>query len=192
MEKVAIPTAAIAAHLLMGTIPWLIGMAVGGGLGVLCAMGIRGAFATWPALRRPSVLLPWRTLLMGLLLLAWSPFVFALLGLGTAGGGVMVGASVLLLALAFTVGMLVEYWYPSPLRVQFVACARALAVASGLIAVGAGVMGGGGIGPFLLEGARLQQYDLMWQGLLVVLSLALGLDLLLGVGRLAAYRPAGD
>jgi hypothetical protein len=191
MEKLGLSTAAVVAYLLMGTVPWLIGVAAGGGLGALCALGIRAAFAAQPKLRRPSVLLPWRTLVMGLLLLAWSPFVFVLLGLGTIAGGTMVGASVFLLALAFTTGTLVEHWHPSPLGVRLAAGARTLAVASGLFAVGAGVMGGGGVGPFLMEGARLQQYGVMWQALLVVLALALGLDLLLGVAQMAAYRRGG-
>jgi len=192
MEKLDLSTSAVVAYLLMSTIPWLIGMAVGGGLGALCALGIRAVFAARPGLRRTSVLLPWRTLLMGLLLLVWSPFVFVLLGLGPFAGGTMVGASVLLLALAFTAGTLVEHSRPSPLGVRLAAGARTLAVASGLVVVGAGVMGGGGLGWFLQEGARLQQYGLMWQAFLVVLALALALDLLLGVVQIAAYRWTGE
>ena len=192
MEKLDLSTAAVVAHFLMSTIPWLIGLAAGGGLGALCALGIRAVFAARPGLRWASVLLPWRTLLMGLLLLVWSPFVFVLLGLGSFAGGTVVGASVLLLALAFTAGTLVEHWQPSPLGVRLVAGSRTLAVASGLVAVGAGTMGGGGLGGVLLEGARLQQYGLMWQALLVVLALALGLDLLLGVVQMVAYRWAGE
>jgi hypothetical protein len=193
MEKLDLSTAAVVAYLLMSTIPWLIGLAAGGGLGAVCALGIRAVFAARPGLRRPSVLLPWRTpLLVGLLLLAWSPLLFVLLGLGAFTGGMMVGASVLLLALAFTTGTLVEHWQPSPLAVRLVAGARTLAVASGLVAVGAGVMGGGGLGWFLLEGARLQQYGLILQALFVVLGLALALDLLLGVAQMSAYRWAGE
>ena len=192
MEKLDLSAAAVVAYLFMSTIPWLIGLAAGGGLGALCALGIRAVFTARPSLQRPSVLLPWRTLLMGLLLLAWSPFVFVLLGLGPFAGGTMVGASVLLLALAFTAGTLVEHWQPSPLGVRLVAGARTLATASGLVAVGAGVMGGGRLGWLLLEGVRLQQYGLMWQALLVVLALALGLDLLLGAAQMAAYRWAGE
>jgi ABC-type proline/glycine betaine transport system permease subunit len=98
---------------------------------------------------------------------------------------------VLLLALAFTAGTLVEHWQPSPLGVRLVAGARTLAVASGLVAAGAGVMGGGGVGWFLLEGARLQQYGPISQAVLVVLVLALALDLLLGVVQMAAHRWMG-
>ena len=192
MEKLDLSTAAVVAYFLMSTIPWLIGLAAGGGLGALCALGIRAVFTARPGLRQTSVLLPWRTLLMGLLLWAWSPFMFVLLGLGAFAGGMVVGASVLLLALAFAAGTLVEHWQPSPLGVRLVAGARTLAVASGMVAVGAGTMGGGGLGWFLLEGARLQQYGLMWQALLVVLALALGLDLLLGVVQMVAYRWAGE
>ncbi len=113
MEEFDISTAAVVVHLLIGWIPWLIGIAVGGGLGALCALGIRAILSARPRLRCPLVVLPWRTLLMGLLMAVWSPFLVALLGIGPITGGVMVAGSVCLLAMAFTASTLVGNWHPS-------------------------------------------------------------------------------
>ena len=192
MEKLDISAAAVVAHLLITWIPWLIGIAGGGGLGALCALGIRAIFRAMPALRGPSVLLPWRTLLMGLLLVICSPFVVTLLGLGPTAGGVMVGGAVCLLAAAFTATMLVEHGHPSPLGAQLIGGGRTLAMASGLIAVGVGLLGGGGLGPIILEAVRLQQYGLMWKGLLLILALALVLDLILGLAQMIALTHSVD
>ena len=190
MEELDISTAAVVAHVLTTWIPWLIGIAVGGGLGVLCGHGIRAIFSARPTLRRP-LLLPWRTFVMGLLMVVWSPFIVSLLGLGPIAGGVMVGALVCLLALAFTATVLVERWHPSPLGAQLIGGARTLAVASGLIAAGVGLVCGGGVGHLILAGARALQYGLMWKSLSVVLALALALDLLLGIAQKAAFPIPG-
>jgi len=192
MEKLDISAAGIVVHLLISWIPWLIGIAVGGGLGALCALGNRAVLSARPALRPPSVLLPWRTLVMGCLIATWSPFLVTLLGLGPITGGIMVGASVCLLAMAFTASTLVENWYPSPLGAHLAAGARTLAVASGLIAAGVGLLGGGGLGYTILEATRLEQYSVMWKGLLVVLALALVLDLGFGVVQMIALQQPGS
>jgi hypothetical protein len=143
-------------------------------------------------LRRPSVLLPWRTLVMGCLMATWSPFLVTLLGIGPITGGIMVAGSVCLLAMAFTASTLVENWQPSPLSSHLVAGARTLAVASGLIAAGVGLLGGGGLGYTILEATQLGQYGVMWKGLLVVLALALVLDLGLGVAQMIAIQQSGS
>jgi hypothetical protein len=191
MEELDISTAAVVAHILTTWIPWLIGIAVGGGLGVLCGHGMRVIFSARPALRRPLLLLPWRTVVMGLVMVVCSPFIVTLLGLGPIAGGIMVGVSVCLLALAFAATMLVEHWHPSPLGAQLIGGARTLAVASGLIAAGVGLVGGGGVGHLILAGARALQYALMWKSLLVVLALALALDLVLGIAQKAAFPIPG-
>ena len=192
MEKIDISAAAVGVHLLISWIPWLIGIAVGGGLGALCALGNRAVLSARPALRRPLVLLPWRTLVMGVLMVVFSPLLATRLGLGPITGGVMVGGSVCLLAMAFTASTLVENWHPSPLGANLVAGARTLAVVSGLIAAGVGLLGGGGLGYTILEATRLQQYGVMWKGLLVVLALALVLDLGLGAAQMIALQQPGS
>ncbi|MGD9049390.1 MAG: hypothetical protein PVF77_15135 [Anaerolineae bacterium] len=190
MEKLNVSAVAVVVHLLITCIPWLIGIAVGGGLGVLCGLGIRAVFTTSPALRRASVLLPWRTLVMGLLMGVWSPFIASLLGLGPITGGVMVAGSVCVLAMAFAATTLLEYWYPSPLASRLAAGTRTLAVASGMIAAGVGLLGGGGLGYIILEAARVSQYGVMWKGLLV--ALALVLDLTLGLAQMIALQHSGE
>jgi ABC-type nitrate/sulfonate/bicarbonate transport system permease component len=104
----------------------------------------------------------------------------------------MVGSSVCLLAAAFAATTLVEHGHPSPLAAQLIGGGRTLAIASGLIAVGVGLLGGGGLGPITLEAARLQQYGLMWKGLLLILALALALDLILGLAQMIALTYSGD
>lgn len=192
MERLDISAAVVVVHLLISWIPWLVGIAAGGGLGALCALGIRVILSARPLLRRPLVLLPWRTLVMGLLMATWSPFLVGLLGIGPITGSVMVAGSVCLLAMAFTASTLVENWHPSPLGVHLVAGARTLATASGLIAAGVGLLGGGGLGYTILEATRLEQYGTMWKGLLVVLALALVLDLGLGVAQMIAIQQPGS
>jgi hypothetical protein len=158
MEELNVSAATVVAHILITCIAWLIGIAVGGGLGALCALGMHATFSARPAWRRPCVLLPWRTLVMGLLTVVWSPFVASLLWLGPVTGGVMVAGSVSLLAMALTASTLLGCWHPSPAGSRFVAGARTLGVASSLLAAGVGLLGGGGLGSTILEAARLLQF----------------------------------
>jgi hypothetical protein len=188
MEKIDISMAAVVAHLLISLIPWLIGIAIGGGLGLVCGYGIRASFSAVPVLRRPFVLLPWRTLVMGLLMVVWSPFIVSLLGIGPVSGSIMTGSSIGLLAWALAATILVEHGLPSPLSVRLIAAARTLAIASGLIAAGVGVLGGGGLGHLLLEAARVQEYGLVLKGALVIVTLALVLDLGLGLVQLITVQ----
>lgn len=189
MEELSLSTAAVITHVLITWIPWTVGIVVGGGLGSLCGLGLRAFYSASPALRRALVLLPWRTLLMGLLMLVWSPLIVSLLWIGPITGGVMVAGSVGLLA--FTTTLLVEHWCRSPLGARLIEGARMLAVASGLIAAGLGLLGGGGLGHISLDAARPTKYGLRWKGLLVVLALALGFDLLLGFAQISALRQTG-
>ena len=110
MEELNVSAVADVVHFLMTCIPWFIGIAVGGGLGVLCGLGIRALFSARPALRRPLVLLPCRTFVMGLLMVVWSPFFVTILGIGPIAGGVMVAGSVSVLARAFAATTLLEFW----------------------------------------------------------------------------------
>lgn len=191
MEELHISTSAIVVHLLLACIPWLIGLAVGGGLGWLCGLAVRAMSTRGAALRRTATLLPWRTLVMGLLMAIWSPFIATLLWLGPVTGGLVVACSVSALVTILTATTLVEYWIPSALASRLIAGARTMAVASGLLAVGTGLLGGGGLGPTMLEAARLSQYSVMWKGALVVLALALVLDLTLGLAQIAALQHSG-
>jgi ABC-type nitrate/sulfonate/bicarbonate transport system permease component len=134
------------------------------------------------------MLLPCRTFVMGLLMVVWSPLFVTILGIGPLAGGVMVAGSICVLVMAFTVTTLLEYWHPSPLGARFIGGARTLAVASGLIAAGVGLLGGGGFGNIIREAARLSQYGVMWKGLLVVLALALVFDLTLGLAQMIALQ----
>jgi hypothetical protein len=194
MEELDITTSAIVVHFLITCIPWLVGLAIGGGLGWLCGLAVRALISTGPVLRRAAVLVPWRTLVMGLLMGLWSPFIATLLWLGPVTGGVVVACTVSTLATIFAATTLVEYWVPSPLASRLIAGARTLAVASGLLAADVGLLGGGGLGPIMREAARLSQYGVMWQGVLVVLvvlALGLVLDLTLGLAQMMALQPYG-
>ena len=188
MEEVSVSASATVVHLLITCIPWLIGIAVGSSLGALLSFGVRAASSRSPSLHRACVLLPWRTLVTGLLMLIWSPFIVRLLWLGPISGGVMVAGSVSVLVMTFVAGTLHEHWHPSPLASRLLGGVRTLAVASSLMAAGVGLLGGGGLGPTMLEAARLSQYGVMWQGVMVVLALALVLDLTLGLAQMATMQ----
>jgi len=175
-------------HLLISLVPWLAGVVVGGGLGYACALVARRLFSTLPGLRRASMLLPWRTIVVTLPLL--SPFVTILVGLGRVAGAVMVGLFVFLFALPFTVVALLEQWYPSPLVVRLIAGARTLATASvAVAAVGPPLAGSGGAGVLIFQqGMLLLDYPQMLKGFGIVVLLALMIDILLGILQLLFSR----
>jgi len=179
-------------HLLISLVPWLAGVVLGGGLGYLCAILVRVLFSSFPDLSKPSMLLPWRAILMSLLLLVLSPASVAILGLGPMAGAVVVGLSMLLLAMPLTAAILLENWYPSSLSVRLVGGLRTLATASVVVAVGAGVFGGGGLGSSMMESVRLLQFGRALEGWLAILALAVLLDLLLGIPQLIAFRKSEE
>ena len=179
-------------HLLISLVPWLAGVALGGGLGYLCAILVRALFSSFPNLSKPAMLLPWRAILMSFLLLVLSPASVAIFGLGPMAGAVVVGLSMLLLAMPLAASILLENWYPSPLAVRLVGGLRTLATASVVVAVGAGVFGGGGLGPSMIESVQLLQYGRALEGWLVIIALALVLDLLLGIPQLIAFRKSEE
>jgi osmoprotectant transport system permease protein len=171
-------------HLLISVVPLVVGLVLGGGLGALCALLIRLVFSALPWSRNLAILLPWRTVLVGLVLLIGVPFLVTQLGIGVKTAAFSVGLILFLVALAATVRLLVEHWNPSPLSVRFVAGIRTLATASGAVATGIGMMSGGGLGFLIIQGMRLLNYELAWQAVLAVVILALVLDSLVGVVQL--------
>jgi ABC-type proline/glycine betaine transport system permease subunit len=172
-------TSILGEHLLISLVPWLVGVVVGGSLGYICARGIRGLFSALPGLRRPSTLLPWRTVVMTLPLLF--PLIPALVGLGVVAGATMVGFFVFVFALPFIAGIVLEHWYPSTPNVRLVGGIRTLAVASVIVATLAPVVtGSGGAGVLIREGYQSVDYARMLRGLALVIVLSLIGDLLLG------------
>jgi hypothetical protein len=176
----------IVEHLLISLLPLFASLIVGGGLGAVCALVLRTLLTAAPGLRKVIILLPWRTILVGLLLLIWTPFMVIRLGIGPTAGGLTVGLILCLLALVFTTGVPLEHWFPSPLAIRLLAGVRMLATASGVIAATAGFVGGGGVGHLMRQGMALLRLDLTWKGWLVVVILALILDVLIGVVQLVA------
>lgn len=176
-------------HLLISLVPWLAGVVVGGGLGYACALVARSLFSTRPGLRRASMLLPWRTVVVTLALAALSPLVPILVGLGTLGAATMVALFVLVLALPFTVVTLLEHWYPSPLAVRLIAGSRILATASvGVAAFAPMVRTGGGLGAVIYKATRLLDYPQVLRAYLIVVALALIIDVVLGALQLLFVR----
>ncbi len=174
-------------HLLISLVPWLAGAIVGGGLGYACALVAHRLFSTFPGLRKASMLLPWRTVSVTLPLL--SPLVVIPVGLGIVAGAVMVGLFVFLFALPFTMAILLEQWYPSPLAVRLIAGAKTLATASvAVAAVGPPMAGGGGAGVLIFQGMRFLDYAQVLRGFSIVVFLALTIDVLLGVLQLLFAR----
>lgn len=172
-------------HVLISVVSWLVGMIVGGGLGCLCALAAHGLFSVLPVLRKLAMLLPGRTLVVGLLLFVWSPIIPVRIGIGPEAGMIMAGLLMFLLALPFTIVVLLEYWHPSTLVVRLVAGARTLAIASVAVAAAVGVLGGGGIGQFLIQCMQLLRWNQAFTGWLILVVLALIPDVLLGILQFA-------
>ena len=93
----------------------------------------------------------------------------------------MVGLSVLLLGFSVIGGMLVEHWHPAPLAVRLIGRGRTLLTGAVVLALGAGFVGGGGIGFVVMQGIRLLEYGMAWTGIGAVVGLLLILDLVFGI-----------
>jgi ABC-type proline/glycine betaine transport system permease subunit len=173
-------TSILREHVLISLVPWLVAVVVGGSLGYLCARVIHGLFSTLPGLRRPSTLLPWRTIVMTLPLLF--PFIPILIGLGVFAGATVVGFFVVILAWPFITSTVLECWYPSKPDVRLVGGIRTLAVASVIVAALAPLVTGSGGAGVLIFREGYQSHDLarMLRGLGVVVLLSLISDLFLG------------
>lgn len=169
----------IGQHLLISLIPWLVGITVGGGLGYACARVAGSLFSTYPCLRRASMILPWRTFMVTSPLL--SLFIPILVGLGNIAGMLIVGLSIFLFAVPFTVSILLSQWYPLPLIVRLIAGARTLAAASVTLALLAGIVsGGGGAGRFIMDRFLLLEYPQVLRAFSIVVITTLMIDILLG------------
>jgi ABC-type proline/glycine betaine transport system permease subunit len=173
-------TSILGEHLLISLVPWLAGVVVGGSLGYICARVIHRLFSTLPNLRRPSTLLPWRTVVMTLPLLF--PLIPILIGLGVGAGATVVGFFVFILAWPFITGTVLERWYPSRPDVRLVGGIRTLAVASVIVATLAPLVTGSGGAGVLIFREGYQSHDLarILRGLVVVVLLSLISDLFLG------------
>lgn len=169
----------VAQHLVIALLPWLAGVVGGGGLGYACAVVARALFSKRPALRRPLILVPWRTIAVTLPLL--SVFVPAVLGLGMITGMAIVGLFVFSFAFPFTVATLLDHWHPSRLLSHLIAGARTLGTASVVVAAATAMVGGGGgAGAMIFYGMSIPEHGELLVGLSIVVLLALMVDVLLG------------
>jgi len=176
-------------HLLISIVPWLIGVAVGGGLGYVCALAARRLFSTRPGLRRVAMLLPWRTVAVTWASVALlSPVIAILVGLGIVAGMTSVGLFVFVFILPFTVGCLLEHWHPSPLVVRLISGSRTLATASVAVAIMGAYTGSGGVGSLIFGGITRSDKAQMIKGFFIVAFMALIIDVLLGVLQMVSHR----
>lgn len=177
-------------HLLISIVPWLIGVAVGGGLGYVCALAARSLFSARPGLRRVAMLLPWRTVAVTLaLVVLLSPAIATLVGLGRGAGMISVGLFVFVFALPFTVGSLLEPWHPSALVVRLISGSRTLATASVAVAVVTDLSSGsGGVGSLIFGGITRLDKSQTLKGFFMVAFMALIIDVLLGVLQIVPHR----
>ena len=182
-------------YILITLIPLLVGIIIGGGLGTLLALAGRAIYRSSPLIRKIALILPWRTLLLGLILLVWSPYLVLRMGIGPRVVGLIVGLVIFLASAAVTSTILLEEWVPSPLWQKLLGAVRLFAAAAPVIAAAAGFMNTGGLGFLIIQGARTFRFGIAWQGYLLVVLLVLILDLVLGgVQVLAAFmiKSAGD
>ncbi len=177
-------------HLLISLVPWLAGVAVGGGLGYVCALMARKLFSGLPTLRKASILLPWRTIAVTLPLVLFSPLVI-LFGMGQLPAMAWVALCVFEFFLSFTINVLLEHSNPAPFPVRLISGARTLAVVSVVLAIPTTLMGAGGAGALLWRGMSYRDDSLVREGLAIVVLLALMADILLGALQLASYYIRG-
>ena len=178
-------------HLLISLGAWVVGGALGGALGTLIALGVRTWFASASSLRKLSMLMPWRTVVMSLLIVVWTPASVLLVGLGPAAGMLSTGLVMFLFALSFTVSILLERWYPSAFAVRLIAGLRTLATASLVVAAFVGFYDGTGIGWYMSRSLMTLYFDVLLQEWLVLAALVLVTDVLLGIVQLAVSNSAG-
>jgi hypothetical protein len=179
-------------HLVISLVPWLAAVIVGGGLGYLLAVLVRWPYARPPGLRRPSTLVPWRTVATALTFVALSPAVPVFTGLGPLAGATMVLLFAFVWAMPCTASIVLDHWYPSSLAARLVGGFRTLAIATVSISTLTPTMAGsGGAGRLLFqEGWQLLDYPAVVSGFLVVVLLALAIDLLLGGLQILLPRPS--
>lgn len=171
-------------HLQLALVPWLTGMVVGLGAGVVCAWGTCTILARYPGLRWLFMLSPWRTALMGVLLVLWSPAITCATGLGPQISEMVIRLSVFLLAWPLTAAVLLDHWTPSSLAARLTAGTRTLATAA--VAVEAQTYK-------IMAYEFVQWPDWVFQRWLAVVVVIMTVDVLLGivqalVSSIAEYR----
>lgn len=176
-------------HLLLSVLAWLAGLAAGSVLGYAYARLAGRLWAAQPRLRRPVVVLPWRTVVvMAAAITLVYPYTAEAIGLGRAAGLLSVAMTVFVLALPFVAGLLLEPDPPAPPSARFIAGARTLA----LVAIAAAVMaynaGAGGAGQLIWDGMNLGDRPQVVAGFVVVALLCLAADLLLGLLQMRFLR----
>ena len=169
-------------HLLISLGGWVVGVTVGGALGTLLALGARTLFTAAPHLRRLSMLMPGRTVVLNLLIVAWTPASVILMGLRPAAALLNIALVMFLFALPFSASLLFERWYPSLFAVRIIAGLRTLATIS-LVAT---VFWGNyhGIGGYMSMSLDDLHFEGLFKGWLVLAGLILILDVLLGIVQL--------
>ena len=168
-------------HLLITVVAWIGGVILGGGGGYLMATMLRSRIGEKPKARRLLALLPWRTLIFVLLLAVWTPWLVMRLGLGTLTGIVTVGVTIGLVAWPMTMNTCLNDWFTPSRRIHLIAAVRTLLLFSLLATVGAGFVGGGGAGWYLVQQWNLLEFGKVFQRILWLAGLALILDLTLGI-----------
>ena len=189
-------------HLLLSIVPWIAGGLIGGSLGYLLALAIR-PLQSRSGLYRVLRLLPWRTIAFILAAIAvYAPYPFLLLGpvlgpiLPHSGFFIHALASisfaVLALALPFTTSIIAGYWFPPSLWDRLVAGARTLGVASVMLAITASHWGVRSAGWLIttVEPFDYPRAPMFWLGCGIVVSVALLIDLMMGLIQMVIARPA--
>lgn len=175
-------------HVLISVVALSLGVILGSGCGYLLALAIRAMFVS-PRSRNLAILMPWRTVVMGLLLVIRTSINIVLwFGLGTVAAIASTGGVIFLLALPFTVSILLDQWYPSSQLNRFIAGIRTLATASPVIVPTVAAFTGGGMGFLILEMSRSMKSDQVIQAYLIVIIMILAFDLLFGAFELALSR----
>lgn len=122
---------------LYSLVPGAIAIGVGCSLGYMAALCLNRWAISLPGFLKQSVLLPWRTIMLGMFYLISPGFLVWILHL-RFGDQVQIATtflSILIVALPFSLASFMEEWHPIPYRVKLFSLARTLVCCSLIIGV---------------------------------------------------------
>ena len=173
---------AIIEHVIISLIGWLLGVIIGGLVSRFLARRIQSILTSYPNVRKPAILLPWRTLLMAVILHAALPFLILLqFGFGLMTGILSIGLATFLMMLIFATPIFIGKEFHMSSVSQLLSGVRTLATVAVVWETFIGNFGGGGIGFAASTHIRLLHYSMATKYYFTIIVIILIIDVLLGI-----------
>jgi len=175
---------------LISIVPGFIGIVIGVCLGYACALLILRLSSFNPKLHKWLILIPWRSTAISFIIwLLLTPFITIRFGIGYKTGAIIVGLSMIILAIPLTAVVLIENQYPSLLLIKIISVVRMLAVVSMYIGVFTGWHGGSKLGFLIQQEIQLLNYPKAINLFLILLFLVFIIDILFGFLQFLIFTP---